>query len=192
MDTSRRSLTARLLNVLRVYRGHALFSIKRADKIPSIQARIPLSFQRVNRENLADSLAFRSGEIISVFQRYLEREDLGLFAYYQGSAVAHGWMVINRGASPMTANGYFPLCPREALVHFCNVDERYRGNGIYQALLCELYRTAFAEEPVNQIYIDTERSNVASAKAIGRTALFVENQHYLKFGSRYIALSWLK
>jgi hypothetical protein len=53
---------------------------------------------------------------------------------------------------------------------------------------CEMYRTAFATEPVDQIYIDTERSNTASAKAIARTATFVENQHYLKIGARYVAL----
>ena len=75
-------------------------------------------------------------------------------------------------------------------MHFCNVDEKHRGKGVYQAMLCELYRLAFASEAVDVIYVDTERDNIPSIKAIERTADFLRYQHYLRVGSRMVELRW--
>jgi hypothetical protein len=99
-------------------------------------------------------------------------------------------MIINRGRTPIHANRYFRLRPQEALVHFCNVDEKLRGKGIYQALLCELYGVAFEREAVEVIYVDTERDNLPSVKAIEKTANFLTNQHYVCLWSHMFELRW--
>lgn len=191
LNMTKRSLWARLKHSLqRIYRRHALFCVKRGQLRPTVEARIELTFERAAEENLSDALSFRSNEIVSAFRRRLESGEIGLFAYHQAKAIAHGWMIVNRGTSPIFANRYFRLRPREALVNFCNVDEKYRGQGVYQAMLCELYRYGFANEPIDVIYIDTERANVPSMKAIEKTAHFLTYQHYLSIFSYKVELRW--
>src|SRR3990172_8471548 len=110
LNTSKGSLVARLKHRLRrVYRRHALFCVTRGQPRPRIEARIPLTYQPVTRENRSDALSFRSNEIVSAFDHRLEKGEVGVFAYYQSQAVAHGWMIVNRGTSPIFANRYFRL-----------------------------------------------------------------------------------
>ena len=181
---------ARLKNTLRFYRRHALFRITRDDTIPSLEPRIPVTFQAATLQNLPDVLSFRSSEIVSAFNRHIESGQIGVFVYHEGRAIGHGWMIANRGDSIKFANRYFRLLPREGLVHFCSVDENYRGKGIYQALLCELYRQAFDSGAVDVIYIDTEIANTSSRKAIQKTAAFQRNQYYVNLMSRLKELPW--
>jgi hypothetical protein len=175
---------------MKLLRRHALFRIQRGDAIPDLEPRGDVTFRPVSRENLSDILSFRAKEYADVFDRQLAKGQLGVYAYRDGKAVAHGWMIINRSEQPMRANGYFVLRPREALVHFCSVAEPHRGLGVYQALLCDLYRRAFASEPVDTIFIDTVIDNVPSRKAIEKTARFVSNAYYLNLGSRGFRLPW--
>jgi hypothetical protein len=70
------------------------------------------------------------------------------------------------------------------------VAKSHRGQGIFQALLCEQYRRGFASEKVDVIYIDTEIVNAASRMAIHKTARFVTNAYYVHFFSRSFRLPW--
>jgi hypothetical protein len=173
---------------MKVLRRHALFRIQRGDEIPDIAPRGGETFEQVSSANVDDVLSFRPPSIAEIFRRQLEKGQLGVYGYRDGQAIAHGWMIINRGNRPLRANGYFVLQPREALVHFCSVAEAHRGLGIYQALLCELYRRAFASEPVDVIYIDTVIDNVPSRKAIEKTATFLTNAYYVNVFSKGIRI----
>jgi hypothetical protein len=175
---------------MKLLRRHALFRIKRGEPIPAIAPRGEVIIRQVTRENVADILAFRTAEYEEVFKRQLEKGQLGVYAYRDGKAVAHGWMIVNRGGRRIRANGYFVLQPREALVHFCNVAEAHRGMGIYQAMLCEMYRLAFASEPVDTIYIDTVIDNLPSRKAIEKTAQFLSNTYYFNLFSKGFRIPW--
>jgi hypothetical protein len=161
-----------------------LFGIARQEPIPTIEPRIAVTFQPARPENVSHVLSFRNSGVVAVFQRNLNEGQLGIIAYQNKQAIAHGWMIINRGHERLRANGYFRLQPREALVHFCSVAEKSRGQGVYQALLCELYRQAFATEPVDRIYIDTESDNTPSRKAIGNTAAFLGIRRYVMIRAR--------
>ena len=176
---------------MKLLRRHSLFYIQRGEAIPAIEPRGDVTFQQVTRENVDDVLSFRPPSIKDIFCRQLDKGQLGIYAYRDGQAVAHGWMIVNRDPCKMRANGYFVLRSREALVHFCSVDEEHRGLGIYQSQLCELYRRAFAGEPVDTIYIDTVIDNLASRKAIEKTATFLTNAYYLNFFSRAFRLPCL-
>jgi len=175
---------------MKLLRRHAVYSIRRGEPIPAIAPREAVAFQQVTRANISDILAFRTAEYAAVFERQLEKGQLGVYAYRDGKAVAHGWMIFNRTERQLRANGYFLLQPREALVHFCSVAEAQRGLGIYQAMLCEIYRLAFANEPTDVIFIDTTIDNVPSRKAIARTAAFLTNANYLNVFSKTMKLPW--
>jgi hypothetical protein len=180
-----------LKQVLRkVYRRHAHFCIARGQPIPIVKPSLDVSFRRASSENVSDVRSFRKEEVVTGFAGLLQHGQLGVLAYSNGRAVAHGWLIANGGQSTIRANRYFALQPREALVHFCSVDEEYRRQGIYQALLCELYRMAFASDLVDVIYVDTESDNAASRKAISKTATFVRNTHYLLGFGRFFEISW--
>jgi hypothetical protein len=175
---------------MKLFRHHAVFYVRRADPVPAIEPRGDVTFEQVTRENLGDVLSFRAEEYAVVFERQLQKGQLGVYAYRDRRVVAHGWMNINRESKPIRANGYFHLLPREGLVHFCSVAEPHRGLGIYQALLCDLYRRAFAREPVDLIFIDTVVNNAPSRKAISKTATFLTNANYMNLGARAVKLAW--
>jgi hypothetical protein len=149
-----------------------------------------VTFHEATLEKLPDLLAFRTQAVVDAFERNLRSGQLGVIAYLEGTAVAHAWMIINRRETAVVVNRYFRLKPREALIHFCNVAEPHRGKGLFQAILFDLYRRTFAEQPVDRIYIDTEIANLASRKAIQRTATFLRNEYYLSFFSRMLKLPW--
>ncbi len=174
----------------KLLRRHAVFYIKRSNAIPAIEVRDDVTFRQVTCENVADIGSFRPPSIVATFERQLEKGQLGVYAYCGGEAVAHGWMIVNRGKRSMRANGYFVLQPRRALVHFCSVAEPHRGLRIYQALLCELYRRAFAAEPIDVIFIDTVIDNIPSRKAIEKTAHYLTNAYYVNFFSKAYRLPW--
>jgi hypothetical protein len=173
-----------------LFRYHALFRIRRGEPIPDIEPRDDVTLRPVTVENVDDASAYRPPEVVAAFRRQLERGQLGVFAYRNGKTVGHGWMIINPGPNRIRANNYFVLRPREALVHFCSVAEPHRGLGIYQALLCELYRRGFDAAPIDVIYIDTVIDNIPSRKAIERTATFVSNAYYINAFSKGYRLPW--
>jgi hypothetical protein len=175
---------------MRLFRYHALYRIRRGEPIPDIKPRGDVTLKPVTVENVNDVGTFRSPEIVAIFRRQVEQGQLGVYAYRNGEAVAHGWMIINPGPTRIRANNYFVLKPREALVHFCSVAEPHRGLGIYQALLCELYRRAFDATPTEVIHIDSVIDNIPSRKAIERTAGFVSNAYYINAFSKGYRLPW--
>lgn len=131
-----------------------------------------LIFKIVSKQNVKDVLAFRDNVIAQKFERYLGSNQLGVYGYYEGKVVVHGWVIFNHSSTSKRVNNYFLLPPQAAFIHFCSVDPKYRGRKFYQALLVDLYQRLEGYS----IYIDTNSWNIAAQKAIekvGAEAIYI-------------------
>lgn len=153
----------------------------------SAQVLNPLSvdFRSVSVDNVIDVKCFRENVYVETFQKQLKQGQIGIFGYYNGDAIAHGWAIINSSKKIMLVNGYFSLPPNSALIHFCNVDSRFRGKKVYQNLLLNLYERLHTYD----IYIDTTSSNKPAQKAIvasGGTQIYTISSIF--FRNKYLFL----
>lgn len=127
----------------------------------------PILFKQVVNDNIWDVISFRDENIVEQFVSFLLNDEFGLYGYYQGEVIVHGWATINKSSRNELVNGYFLLPPKAAFIHFCSVNPKYRGKKVYQALLLELYKSLKLDGYV--IYIDTNDWNIAAQKAIEHT-----------------------
>lgn len=53
-----------------------------------------------------------------------------------------------------------------AYIHYCYVNENYRGKSVYPTMLKELLEYGFEEKQISKVYIDTDKRNMASQRGI--------------------------
>ncbi len=146
----------------------SLISIKKTITFKVVEA-IPhelpfIVFKNITNHNLEDVEDFRDTQYMSTFRKFLENNDRkGLYGYYKGRCVVHGWVVYNTTFKTKKVCGYFQLPPKSCFIHFCNVTEYMRGKGIYKALLYQIYNRLCKGY---NIYIDTGKNNISALKAI--------------------------
>ncbi|MFR3330647.1 MAG: hypothetical protein ACLTSL_10905 [Odoribacter splanchnicus] len=151
------------------YRDFIIYEISSCRKI---KAEIPLEFQKVTIGNVEDVLSFRTTHISHIFKSFLSNDGLGVYGYYKGKVIVHGWAVMNKTSAHKIVNGYFDLSPGAVLIHFCSVDVKYRGNKVYQELLSVLC----GQLSDYDIYIDTDGNNYSAQKAIQRVGGIYKNK----------------
>ena len=122
-----------------------------------------IAFKYITNQNLKDVEDFRDKRYISTFRKFLDNDEKGLYGYYNGRCIVHGWVVYNTTFKTKKVCGYFKLPPKSCFIHFCNVAEDMRGKGIYKALLYQIYKRLCNGY---NIYIDTGKNNFPALKAI--------------------------
>lgn len=134
-----------------------------------IQPEISISFQQVSLTNYTDVIPYKGTRVASFYKKLLMLDEyLGLYVYYSGKVIAHGWMVYNNQVKTRKVRNYIKLSMHSGFIFHCAVHPDYRGKKIYQALLSELYVRAEAIG-INSIYIDTGSDNVSARKAIEKS-----------------------
>ena len=154
-----------------------------------IKAKIPLRFQQVNTVNVGEIKTFRNQQVCDIFKSFLSDGERGIYGYLNESVIAHGWAIVNHTSTHQLVAGYFDLPPHAAFIHFCRVDEKYRGNKVYQELLSVL-----CENLVDYtIYIDTNIKNSPAQKAIQAVgAKYIYNLKILQCRNKYFCLNKFK
>ena len=150
-----------------------------ADLLP-VSPKVPVRICEVNRDNVVAVSAFRGETVAQSFRGMLEQGQVGVNAVADSQVIGHAWAIV-RTTRCQLANGYLRLRDRQALVHFCNVREDYRGNLIYPAMVVDLTKRLFDCMHMSRVMIDTEVRNEAAIRGIQRTgfrpigrALFVQ------------------
>ncbi len=128
-----------------------------------IESRLSVDFSVITYENIYDIVDFRDEKILDSFRDFLVNDEYGLFGYYEGKVIIHGWAIFNTTGQMKRVRNYFDLPPKSALIHNCNVNAKYSSNNVYKFLLTELYSRIDNDF---SIYIDTGIDNVAAQKAI--------------------------
>ena len=103
----------------------------------------------------------------SKFHDFVKRGNKGLYGYIDGRLVAYAWAILNKQNSSKKVCGYFHLPGNAAYVHFCRVMNNFQGKKIYQTMLAYMYNELYQE--VNDIYLDTEITNLPAQQAIKKS-----------------------
>lgn len=150
---------------------------------PIVSIHDTVSFEVVSAENVERVLDFRSSTQLSAFLSFLQAGDrIGLYAIARGRVVGHAWAYRSRHR-PRTGSRYFRIEEGDAWIHYCSVDENFRGQRIYGAMLHELVRRLSADDGTTRILIDTKRDNKPSIKGIEKAGfVFLGHARYLVIG----------
>ena len=159
-----RNLVNKIGNVLPRIRSYYVYEVK--NHVNNIES-YPIIFKEVTNDNVRDAILFRDENVVNKFELFLSNGEFGLYGYYQVKVIVHGWVIMNKSFKNKLVNNYFLLPSKAAYIHFCNVNPKYRGKKVYQALLLELYRRLELAE--YSIYIDTNDWNMVAQKAIEHT-----------------------
>ncbi|WP_136055498.1 GNAT family N-acetyltransferase [Microbacterium sp. K24] len=125
-----------------------------------------LAMKDIDAENAHLVRAIREDSLARVFVRFSDEGRHGVFALVDGVPAGHAWITapIDRAA---VVNSYARLEAGECLIHYCFVDPRHRGRGIYREMLHEL--TAWAlDSGAGRVLVDTGRDNISSQRGIVR------------------------
>ncbi len=137
-------------------------------KIPKNAIKPPISerlvFKEINASNLQSLERLRNKEVINRFEEFIARGERGFFVLYNGEVVAHGWLIFNP-SQPRKVCDYFNLPAASGFIHYCYVDTRFRGKGIYKYLLSEM-SNYYYENSEGTLYIDTNINNLPAQRAI--------------------------
>lgn len=104
-----------------------------------------------------------------VFMEYVRKKYVGLILHNNSEWLAYAWMSnpLSEGP-PHLAPSLKSLCPY--WIFYCHTKQRFRGRGFYKLSLRQMLKRA--REHMDElkrrlpVYIDTERSNVASRRGI--------------------------
>ena len=175
------------------YRDFIIYEISSCRKI---KAEIPLEFQKVTIGNVEDVLSFRTTHISHIFKSFLSNDGLGVYGYYKGKVIVHGWAVMNKTSAHKIVNGDGEIEPcqvkrlaelGEWLTKYGKAlygtrggpilpgdwgGSTYRGNKVYQELLSVLC----GQLSDYDIYIDTDGNNYSAQKAIQRVGGIYKNK----------------
>ena len=134
-----------------------------------IKAKIPVDFQQVTLNNYTDIISYKGRAYAKYYRKLLYSDRYyGLYVYYNGRVIAHGWIIYNKKEKVLKVKRYIELPFSSGFIFHCAVHPDYRGNKIYQALLTELY-TRSEMLGINTIYIDTGIDNLCARRAIEKS-----------------------
>lgn len=126
---------------------------------------LDVTIARVSADNVHLVEGFREAAVATVFRRFLDEGQVGVYAIHEGRAVGHVW-AIPGGLSRRRANGYFPLRRGEALIHYAHVDPGFRGRSVFGLMTAELVDLVRGELTCPHILVDAEVANDPSNRAL--------------------------
>lgn len=157
------ALAGKLRRAIQVRRVQ-FFELLGPDAILPAKARAELEVVPVTPENVARVRDFRDAHIAAMFRRFLDEGQHGAYAVAGERVVGHVWAAVSSGERRWV-NGYIPIGPGEAAIHFGGVDPALRGKGIYQTALAALCTRLFAEGEVRRVVSDCELALPAARRA---------------------------
>ncbi len=149
-----------------------LFTLERKDMLGA-QARVPITFVPITKENAPLVKDLRGKEYVEQFLSQLQGGDFGYYAYEGETPVGYGW------AKHAHADDFF-FKIGENTVYLCRffVSESMRGKNIYPALITALIEK---EADINRFYIAVERGNNASERGLKKVGFsFVKEYGFLR------------
>lgn len=142
-------------------------------------------FTKVTPDNIDSVLDFRDVNHLENFKKFLDDGQVGIYAWLDSKVVGHGWGKLCNG-NCCRVNGYMDILHGEALIHYCNVKDAFRGNSIYPSMLIALSNMLFSEG-ARCVLIDTEIDNIASCKGIAKVGFKLrERCFYIQFCGRLL------
>lgn len=151
--------------------------------VKRIEAAIPILFREISCNNYDDVAQFRNKSIMPIFYKFVQEGHVGVMAYIEEKAVAHGWMILCK-ASPILAHKHFPLMPGEGYIHYCHVVEHSRGKRIYPLMLQHLADIAFSDG-CELLYVGTSPNNIPSRKGIAAAGfIYLKDEWLIRWGGR--------
>jgi hypothetical protein len=131
----------------------------------------------VTMDNVGDALSMESPDRIAEFQSFLERGDLGYYAYQNDRVVHRAW--VRHGPVVMPAHlgyGRLKIAAEDAYVHYCETSSDARGGGIYPAVLHHIVMDLKGRS-AREVIIATSAENLASGRGIEKAG-FVETERH--------------
>lgn len=136
-------------------------------------ARIPITFLPIDETNISLVRKMRGSIYEEQFRYQLMLGDFGYYAIYEGRPVAYGW-VKHHGSDDYFYN------IGEGTCYLCRffTHEKYRGNGIYPALISKLI---LHEVNCEHFYIDIETGNASSQRGLEKVGFrFVREYAFIR------------
>jgi len=154
-----------LLKRILLIRKQKIFIIQNKKELKKVSPKIKVHITEINFNNLEYLKDFRGEEYINKFKKFLIENQIGIYAWNNNKVIGHAWAFICK-EKRCKVNRYIYIKEGEALIHFCNVKEEYRGKNIYPFMLTNLSNFLFTSDRLNKILIDTEKDNISSIKGI--------------------------
>lgn len=160
-----RRLVYVLTNFVPRLERNAVFVLPVGTNLQKPPCRSGLRILPVSRENVQDIQAYRGERTVRVFEAFLDKHDVGVYAYDGDDAVGHAWAALWQGEERLIW-GYLPVREGEAAINFCSVKPDCRGQRIYQNMLVELTTQLLQRTDVRSIAISCAMANISSYAAI--------------------------
>jgi len=146
-------------------RDQYVFYLDHPSAIVTITPKTHIVITDVTRNNVDQVIDFREEQIKDTFNKFLDEQQYGIYAYLDSQVVGHAWAKICK-EDHCKVNGYLEIQFAEALIHFCKVKVEQRGQNIYPMMLAALCGRLFDRANVRRILIDTEIDNIPSQRGI--------------------------
>ena len=124
-----------------------------------------VQIQVVTCDNCDDALTYEPREKVDVFHQFLDRGDIGFYAYLAGQFVHRSWVTLG----PKTVSRWKRYAPLElkkgeAYIHWCETVPSARGLGVYPTVLNHI--VGVLSDRAREFYISTTGDNAASRNGI--------------------------
>lgn len=122
----------------------------------------------VTYKNIKDVCAYEADKYLKKYKKFLEKGDIGYYAYLDGKWVHRTWIAI--GPAAVNKWSRFPpfrIQPREAYCHFGETVPAARGNNIPAAVLCKA--AADLKDRISRFYTLVDENNSASRRVMEKS-----------------------
>ncbi len=121
-------------------------------------------------------LNLRNENVRVAFERMIQEGQICVGAYIEGALIAHAACVL-----PVKCQGAFKII-ESAYIHYCYVDPKWRGQGIYPHMLSVIIQNVFEEHNVKKVSITTSQGNISSQRGLSKVGF--------RFVKRYVYVEW--
>ncbi|MFR9303130.1 MAG: GNAT family N-acetyltransferase [[Clostridium] symbiosum] len=143
-------------------------------------------YEIVSNERCHQVLDIRDINVERVFKQ-IGTEQIVLLVRYKGNIAGHA--VLKPPKNTFLGNHWY----EKALIHYCYVAPQYRGKNIYPYMMANLAKIAFDMFNILEIYIFTDKYNLASQKGIQKVGFtYIETGYELGWGGVSLLKYWKK
>lgn len=144
------------------------------------EATAPVRIIPVTIDNVADALSMESPDRIAEFQSFLQRGDLGYYAYQNDRVVHRAWARLGPVVMPTYLGfGRLKISAEDGYVHYCKTSSDARGGGIYPAVLHHIVMD-LKWRSAHEVFIATTADNAASVRGIEKVGFVEAERHEIR------------
>ena len=130
-----------------------------------------VTLETITLDNVDDTAERFPEARVAVFKEKLRRNDVGVFARYEGKVMGYQWRKDYDTDKRVKADGYVPLSGKFFHLHWARVAEEMRGRALMAMMHTFLIRDAFARG-IERIYTDVRQKNRPAIKACVKMGYF--------------------